>query len=398
MTHGLVRLFAEGIGRAGQFGMIYLAQRTLGPAAYGEFSVLMGIAFIASVAADFGLQMTAARQLAQNNIDPGGVAGHMLWVRAALAVGVGAVCMSLNAGRPILEQLSLALLLIGLMLAGLAETCGYILRGVGAVGRETSLLLAVRAATAVFGVAALLMSPTPLALGFAYVVAGAVAAAFGALQVKALIPDARFERPPAAEMRAMAVDAGPLGLATLMSIAYTRIPLFVLEAARGAADVAAYAVAQRLTEPLAIIPASLLAPVFPAYAAAIAAGRTGAARRIAVRHALLFGALGAGVAAIYLAGGPAVLAFLYPGGQYASAAAPLTWLALASVPAFVNLALTQFLVARRRTRLNAFFTAAQLALCAGLCVAVARGAGPEGPAQVIALCELLLLALCLLAR
>lgn len=66
--------------------MIYLAQRRLGAADYGQFAVLLGFAFLASVAADFGIQLTTTRQLAASPDAAAKIAGRALWLRAMLAV------------------------------------------------------------------------------------------------------------------------------------------------------------------------------------------------------------------------------------------------------------------------------------------------------------------------
>ncbi len=398
ISPGFARFLAEGAGRACQFGMIYVAQRSLGVAAYGQFAVLLGIAFLASVGADFGIQMTTTRQLAATPAGAVEIAGRALWLRAALATFIGSLVLLAGLLRSGVDLGPLAALVVGLLLAGLAETCGFVLRGIGRVRRETGLLLGLRLATTVAGLVAVLVSPTPLALGLGYAFAGALGAAVAFGLARNAIPGLRLIRPSAPALRAMVADAAPLGIAVLISIAYTRAPLFVLDAVLGPADVAAYSVAQRLTEPLAILPASFVAPLFPLFAIAASGSRPREAVAMAGRQAWIFGAVGACVAATFAVAGPWLIGWLYPGGQYTASVAPVGWLALALAPSFANYALTHLLIAQRRARLNAIFVLIQLVVGVGVSLALAPVMGPAGPALAILICEAMLLAMCILAR
>ena len=398
ISPGFARFLTEGAGRACQFGMIYVAQRRLGAADYGQFAVLIGIAFLASVAADFGIQLTTTRQLAANPDAAAAIAGRALWLRAMLAVLVGGLALLAGLLRPAGDLGPLAALIVGLMLAGLAEACGYVLRGIGQVRRETALLLGLRLMTAATGLAAMLLAPSPLALGLAYAIAGMAGATVAFALVRDAIPGLSLARPSAPALGAMLADAAPLGLAVMFSIAYTRAPLFVLDAVLGSADVAAYSVAQRLTEPLAILPASFMAPLFPLFAAAAAGSRPREAVALAGRQALFFGAFGAGMAAVLAVVGPELIGLLYPGGQYDAAIGPLRFLALALAPSFANYALTHLLIAQRRARLNVVFVLIQLIVGVAASFALAPVMGPAGPALAILVCEALLLVLCILAK
>jgi O-antigen/teichoic acid export membrane protein len=326
------------------------------------------------------------------------IAGRALWLRAAFALMVVGFALLAGSLRSADDVGPLAALVVGLMLAGLAETCGFVLRGIGRVRRETILLLGLRVTTAAAGLTAVLFTPSPLSLSLAYALAGAIGATVAFGLVREAIPGLRFARPSAPALGAMLADAGPLGVAVLFSIAFTRAPLLILDAVLGPSDAAAYSVAQRLTEPLAILPASFMAPLFPLFAIAAAGPRPREAVAQAGRQALIFGMFGAGIAAVFGLAGPWLIGTLYPGGQYDSSIAPLRWLALALIPSFANYALTHLLIAQRRARLNVVFVLIQLVVCVGISLALTPVMGPAGPALAILICEALLLVLCILAR
>ena len=74
-------------------------------------------------------------------------------------------------------------------------------------------------------------------------------------------------------------EALPLGIAIFLSIGYTRVAVFLLEFRLGPLAVAEFSAAHRLVEPAQIVPAALLAAVFPAFSAALSRNPRQAGRR-----------------------------------------------------------------------------------------------------------------------
>jgi O-antigen/teichoic acid export membrane protein len=196
-------------------------------------------------------------------------------------------------------------------------------------------------------------------------------------------------------------EALPLGGAILISIAYTRTAVFLLDMLRGPEATGLYGVAQKLTEPMAVIPAALMAAIFPAFIEASTykkdAEAKGRAREQAdwlrTRALHLAGVLGAAIAGAGALGGPWLIQLLYR-GYYAGSAAILQILALALLPAFINYALTHFLVARGKQKLNLLFNVITFTLNLALCLALIPSLGPTGAAIAMLLSECALFGLC----
>ncbi len=187
-------------------------------------------------------------------------------------------------------------------------------------------------------------------------------------------------------------QALPIGGAIVFSLAYTRTAVFVLDALEGAESVGFYGVAHRLVEPLALVPAAVMAAVFPALTESLASGGAGS-RWLRRRSVALLAALGASIALAGVVAGPGLLGLLY-GAQYAGSQTAFQILAASVVLSFVNYALTHFLIAQDRQVLNFYFNLAVFAFNLALCIALVPRFGPAGAAAAVVASEALLLALC----
>jgi O-antigen/teichoic acid export membrane protein len=158
--------------------------------------------------------------------------------------------------------------------------------------------------------------------------------------------------------------------------------------------VATFSAAHRLVEPAQIVPASLLAAVFPALSHALHRDAS-YARRLAWGVSLLLALFGVALAALFWLGAGWLIPLLY-GQGYVEAAPVLQVLALSIVPAFVNYGLTHFLIARGQQGVIGVFTAIMLVLHAGLSWQWIPRWGPAGPAAAIVIAEVVLSVACLL--
>ena len=183
-------------------------------------------------------------------------------------------------------------------------------------------------------------------------------------------------------------------MAIFLSIAYLRLAVLLLQLRLGETAVAHFSAAARLTEPAALIPASIMAAVFPAFTLALRHDPA-RARRLGTRTTLLLLAIGAAVALGGWLLGPWLVPALY-GPAYAASSRVFQVLAVQLVLAFVNNSLTHYLVAYGRQALLGVFTGAMLVLHAALSWALIPRFGPVGPALSTVMAELLLTALCLL--
>lgn len=387
-----VKLAAEVLGRALLFGLIYAAQRTLGPAAYGHFTYALALGAVLAPLTDLGVQLTVARELARGGADRARIAGAGLTVKLALAVPVCVLLVAASATRP--REIAAVTFALGLAVVATAfvEFLGYVFRGLQRVESDALINLLARALTVALGLALLWRGAGLPGLAAAYLLASGSAAVVGLVWLRRA-----FFAPRLAEAARPAIallgGALPLGGAILVSIAYSRTAVFVLDAWQGAEAVGAFGVAQKLVEPLSLVPAALMAAVFPAFTRAL--GRdAGESRRLRARTLAMLAAAGCATSVIGVLGGPLLVRALY-GEMYAASAAPLQILALSIAPVFLNYALTHFLIACGEQARYLRLTAIVFVVNAALSVALVPRFGPPGAAAAVLASELLLLALCL---
>jgi O-antigen/teichoic acid export membrane protein len=383
------KLGAEILGRALQFVLIYVAQRTLGPAEYGQLAYAMAIGVVLVPVTDLGLPLTVTQQVSQRRDRARLITGSGLALKLALAVVAVMPLVAVSASRP--PGLRLASFAVGLSLivGSFVEFFGYAFRGLQRVHYDAALGLATRAMTVGLGLWMLASGFGVPGLAGAYLAGAALGAACGYRWLRR-----RFFTPALAlrGWHRFLQPALPLGVATVLSIAYTRTAVFLLDALQGPAAVGLYSVAQKLTEPLAIIPAATMAAVFPALVARRQSpGR--AADRLATRALWLLGSVGALAALGGCLGGPWLIPLLY-GQQYEGSIAPFQILSLAVLLTFLNYALTHFLIVHERRLRYLLFTAGVFVLNLLLCLLLIPRLGPAGAAVAALASEALLFVLC----
>jgi O-antigen/teichoic acid export membrane protein len=385
------KLAAEVVGRALQFLMFYLAQRALGPAAYGEFTYALAAGYLLATLTDLGLQLTLTRELARDEARAAEVAGAGLALKSLLALAAGALLLLFSLSRPAAEQGTTLILGLAMIGSSFVETLGYIFRGLQRVDHEAGLTLLMRLTTVGLGLWAVQSGRGPLGLAWAFLGGSCATAALGLGWLRARFFAPRLGFAPA-RWWPLLREALPLGGAIVLSVGYTRTAVFLLQALQGSNAVGLYGVAQKLTEPLAILPAAVMAAVFPAYTQSLAQGG-GRAGWLGRRAALLLAAAGAGIAAAGVWGGPWLIQWLY-GEQYRGAEPALQILSAAVLFSFVNYALTHFLIAWGRQRLNLLFNGLLFGLNAALCLYLVPRFGLRGAAAAVLASEVLLSGLC----
>jgi O-antigen/teichoic acid export membrane protein len=157
--------------------------------------------------------------------------------------------------------------------------------------------------------------------------------------------------------------------------------------------VAHYSAAWRLVEPTQILPASLLAAVFPAFSLALTQNRRRAGQLGRQTSQLLALAGGTGAGIFWLTA-PWLIGWLY-GAGFAASVPVLQLLGLTVLPVYINYSLTHYLVARGQQRLLTGLTAVTLLLHACLCWLLIPRLGLIGPALSVLLAESVLLLGCL---
>src|SRR5512135_1202395 len=383
---------AEIIGRALQFLLAYLAQRSLGPAGYGDFTYALSIGIVLSPLTDLGMQLVVTREIARAEDQAARIAGAGLILKVALTGVAGLILMAIALARPIELQAATFTIGLALIFNSFVEYFGYTFRGLQYVEYEAALTLLLRLLTVGLGVGALVLKGGLLGLTFGYLVSGGIAAVCG---YKLL--SRRFFKPVIKidwmYSWSLLRQALPLGGAILLSILYTRTAVFLLDPLKGSSAVGVYGVAQKLTEPLAILPAALMAAVFPAFAQALRRD-IDRARWLRRRTLLMLMGAGAAIAMGGAFGGPWLINVLYH-TQYLDSISPLQILAISTLLTFINYALTHFIVALNLQRWLLFFNVGLLIFNAGLCLVLIPVLGPTGAALATLLSEGLLCVLCI---
>ena len=394
-----IRLAADLIGRGLSFGLAYLAQRVLGPADYGELTYALAVGFVLATLIDLGLQITVTREIAGGPTRADGIrfANAGLTLKLLLSLPAALVLIAISRSRSPAAQFGSLVVGLSLLLNSFVEYFGYTLRGWQRADLEAGWLLAMRAVTAIGGSAALAAGAGWAGLTLAYGGSAILLLAGCFVWLKArsdryfaprLSLDGRLQR---RLLRA----ALPLGGAIVMSIAYTRTAVLMLDALTSSDQVGVYGVAQKLTEPLAMFPAALLAVVFPALTRDVAQRGYAATRSLRVRTLTTLLLTGGTLALGGLIGGPWLIDRLY-GESYRAAGPVVQALALTLPLSFINYALSHILIARHKQRLNLIFNVIVFAVNIAACSLWIPTAGPLGAAASVILSEGVLLILCAL--
>jgi O-antigen/teichoic acid export membrane protein len=400
--NALSKLASELVGRLAVFALVLFAARQLGEAGFGLVNYALALGFVVAQLADLGLQMVVSREIAAGRHDPTTLVTRALQIKLVLSAVVvfGLWLVALRSTAPARGSL-LALSLVPLFQTYL-EFVAYVYRGRQQVRVEARLLAAGRLAAAAAGAAVLVLgyglaglAASQLTVAVAFAFAGLVMLRregwLDGLRQSLAVWQIAGDRPPTVFLLTQAI---PLGIAIFLSIAYTRLAVLMLGQMTSAATVAHYSAATRLVEPAQLIPASLMAAVFPAFTLALWQDRQ-AAGALGRRVAWLLAGAGVALAAGLWLAAPWLIPWLY-GPEYAESVRVLQVSALAIPLTFVNYSLTHYLIARGQQGLMVVFTGLMLALHAALSRRLIPILGPTGPAWSILASEAVLLACCLL--
>lgn len=399
-TNTLLKLGAELGGRAATFLLLILAARRLTTADFGSYNYALALGFVIVQLADFGLQLLVTREVARLGFAarPQVVAAFQLKLWFSLPVIALLTIVALN--QPV-HGPAVFLLGLALLLQTFVDFVAYVFRGQQRLGVEVQLLLWVRLGTAVLGSLILWQSDNLLWLAVVslLVMGSALLFALSWLRRAGWVDDLAQLLPGGwpgtAVSRQLIQQAWPLGLSIFLSIAYVRLAILLL-AAWGEADaVAYYSAAWRLVEPTQVLPASLLAAVFPAFSLALTQNRRRAGR-LGRQTSLLLALAGVVVALTFGLAGPQLVNWLY-GPDFAASAPVLQLLGLTVLPVYLNYSLTHYLVARGQQQTLTGLTAVTLLLHLFFCWLLIPRFGVLGPALSVLVAESVLLLGCLWA-
>lgn len=355
---------------------IAVTTRYLGAAGYGHFALALALLQTLGVLADAGLVAVVVREGSRTPERLLELVGNALAMRLLLGVVVVALAAAAS-GLPsygpdvrtavLIASVPFALGIASSSLAAIFQVRLQLGRGAlaDAVGR-------------VAGLAALVVV-VETDLGFEAVVASTAVGAAAALAVTLRFARAR----PAADRavwRELALAAIPLGLTLAVAEIYFRADTFILALSRPAGDVGHYSLAYRLYELLALLPAMVLASVYPILSRQLAADREAAAQTLRATARAFF-TLGVPLAAGGLVIAPE-LARLAGGDEFAAAADPLRLLLCAASFAYVSGLFGYALIAGGHERATLWLSVVALVVNVGLNVALAPAHGPTAAAAI----------------
>jgi O-antigen/teichoic acid export membrane protein len=394
-SNALIKLGSEAIGRLAIFVLALLIAQQLGQDAFGVFSYGLALAFVVTQLADLGLQLLATREVAARGWAARPVVRLAFRIKLFLAVPVVVLLWLLVSNRPDNERFIFFCLGLALLAQTFLEFGVYIYRGQQNLRAEAWFLTLSRLLTAILGAGLLWLGGDLLAVAVAYLLAigsVAISVCWRIWRTGWLSPDLEAETRPG--VVSLLGQALPLGVAIFLSIGYTRLAVFLLEFQLGSAAVADYSAAYRLVEPTQIVPAALLAAVFPAFTHALhhAPGRS---RRLGLRSSFLLAFLAVGLAIFFWFGAPFIIPLLY-GAEFTAAVPVLQILGLSVIPAYINYSLTHFLIARGQQLYSSLFVALMLGIHLFVSWQLIPVLGAVGPAISVIVAESLLFVCCLL--
>ena len=344
----LLRLSAEVVGRVLQLVLLIAVARRFDEETFGTLMVGATAGLVIGQAADIGLSLVVAADVARRLPRSLSALGTAIGIKVVLLV-VGWI--ALIGLYPLLGGTSAAagavLLAAAFSLDTFVQFSATQLRAVGAFLLDWTVAVIPRFLGLIIVVPVVLSLPEPRMVGFSWLVAALASSGIALWILASQVPP----RAPSTELaRSLLARAWPIGASIVVSMLYTRVAIFLLEGLRTSQEVAAYAVALRLIEPLYLIPAALTAVLYPAYA------KNAGPRPEAARAQLLRVGFAVTAAAITCYAGLALLgrpvAALFFGDFFAVSGELVGVLGLVLIPGFISFVLNQALIARGMARYN----------------------------------------------
>jgi len=378
------------------FVVTVVAARRLSPHAFGVFAIGSTLGWMAAVASDFGMQLHVARAVARQPNAARGLFAPWLrlrWITAAAALVVAAVVVALTTSLRA-DAAPITVFALVYVCSGLFEFINYFYRGLSRSDIESTLTLWQRGGTLVCGVAALVWRPDVTVLALAMLVPVVVTLAASLRAARSIAPDGDATRdpelaPPPSIVATFARDVWPIGAGIVLSAAYFRIDVFLVQRWSGTEAVGLYNAVFRLVEALRLFPAAVMAVALPSLCRA---GDLRPLARAAAPVTLSAAALGA---VLWTAAG-ALIPALYP--PHYAAAVPAFRVLVAAFPLMaLNMALTHQLVGWDRQRAYAALCAAALGVNVALNARLIPLYSIDGAAWTTLATELFLTAGCAIA-
>lgn len=263
----LYRGASDAAGKMAMFLVTVAAARRLTHVEFGYFALATTVGWMGAVAADFGVQMHLAREVAHRPDRSGRLLRRWLPVRVGLGVLALAVSFVVMETLNVADAARLPMELFALTYAlnGLSECCYYYFRGLDRTDLESTLTVLQRGLMCALALGALWWSPGLWSLALAMAVPALLTLIAATALARRLTPDGEplisgnHERIAAEFVRQVA----PIGLGILLSALYFRIDVLLLDRWKGTDAVATYNAVFRIVEALRVLPAAVLAVALP---------------------------------------------------------------------------------------------------------------------------------------
>jgi O-antigen/teichoic acid export membrane protein len=382
------------------FAVTLWVARVLGDEQFGVYSFALALGYVLAQAADMGIKVVLTREVAVGARRARALVRRGLSLKLLLCIPVLAAVLSVALARPVNGRVVVAALGTAMIVLTFVDFAAHVFRGCGDIAEDVRLTAGAALILAAATAAALLANAGLAGIALAYLCGAVLAAAIALVRLsrdrwlaapwaEATGRPSKAASTAAGPARGLLRAALPLGVATFLSIAYLRLPIFVLQRLSGEAAVAHFSVAQRFVEAAQLIPAAAMAAVFPAYAALrLTAARDAA--RLAMRAGALLLTAGTAVAAAFHAAGPWLVTTLF-GTGYRRGGDVLVILGLCVPLLFVNYLLLHLLIARGRQNVVTVLNGGILVLHAVLCWQLISLHGPRGAAVAVLISETTLL-------
>lgn len=371
------------------FAVTVMAARALSAEEFGTFSVAWTLGWLLGIATDMGLQVHLAREVARNPQSATAICRALLPARLAGAALAALVVIALGMWwLPPARAVAFSLIVVAQICGSLIEFFNHFFRGLSRSDVESSVNVAHRLAVLLLAWLLLANAGGLDSLAIALVVPASVTLVFdaqlalsgrgvGGAPARSYVSWADFSR-----------GVLPIGLGVLLSALYFRADLFLVQQWVGDAAAGLYNAVFRLIEALRLLPAAVLAVMFP-HLCRTRDGRL--LRRLSIRLGVAGVAL---TAAVYWAA-PLIVQLFY-GSRYLGATGAFRILALALPLLFVNYALTHQLIAWNLQRAYAVICGFSLAGNLAINAIWIPRFGIEGAAWCTLLTELVLTSACAL--
>jgi polysaccharide transporter, PST family len=382
--------------RGARLGVTLVAAPLLGANAFGRFVFASTLTAILALGADLGLGLWTTRAIARGDCDDRDIVRTALSMRALAAAVCVLVVGIIVALSPDTEmRLVLSGLSVAALLGGFIDHFAAILRGAERFADETRLNLVRAVLTAGLGAVALCLFPSLAGLTGALAFASVGAFAYGGIVALSRYHVGGPPRPWDRDLARKALrESLPIWVAGLVSLLYFKVDTFFVKGFWGDGELGAYGAAYKVLEGAMLVPSAVVAVTFPRLVRVQGDARVRTRLEVAVAGLLLFSALAIGLCVVALAR-PIVTVFF--GATFLRGEDSLRVLAWGIPLIFVNYALTHYVIARGRERVNTGLSVMMLAVTLALDAwLIPRGGGP-GAARATVLSEVFLTVGCLVA-